>query len=218
VSTGSSAATSTDPILTWVTTERLGVADLLDDLRPDEWAADSLCTGWTVRHVAAHLTWSTRTTLGVALRGAIRARGSFDRMEDRLARDTADRHTPAELVGLIRETAGSARRAPGAGPLDPLVDFLVHGQDIARPLGRTRAMPAEPLVAALEHVRASRFYGARARFRGTRLVATDLGWTAGDGPAELRGPGADLLLVATGRPAGLAGLDGPARDRVAARL
>jgi hypothetical protein len=67
-------------------------------------------------------------------------------------------------------------------------------------------MPAEPVIAALEHTRGNRFYGTHKRLRDARLVATDLDWSAGQGPKELRGPAADLLLVATGREAGLRGL------------
>lgn len=110
----------------------------------------------------------------------------------------AARFTRAELIAQLRETAGSARRAPDSGELDPLVDAIVHGQDVDRPL------PVEQTIAALDHVRASRFYGARKRFAGLRLVATDCDWSAGDGPRELRGPVGDLLMIATGRPAGLA--------------
>ncbi|GAB2686657.1 maleylpyruvate isomerase family mycothiol-dependent enzyme [Kribbella swartbergensis] len=209
----------TDPtILAWTEAERLDLADFLDTLDADDWNVPSLCTGWTIHHVAAHLTTSTRTTLGVALRGMIRARFDFDRMEDVMARECAARFTPAELIAQFRETAGSARRAPGAGPLDPLVDALVHGQDIARPLGRERVMPAEQTLAALEHVRNSAFYGARKRFRGMRLVATDADWSAGDGAEELRATAADLLLLATGRPAGLASATGTATHRIEAAL
>ncbi|MFG6192134.1 maleylpyruvate isomerase family mycothiol-dependent enzyme [Nonomuraea sp. JJY05] len=188
-----------DDILAWTKAERLGLAAFLEDLDDHEWDAASLCDGWTVRDVAAHLTLSTRTTLFVAIKGAIRARGDFNRMVADLARERAARFQPRELIAQLRETAGSARRAPGASPLDPLVDALVHGQDMARPLGRTREMPAEPAVAALDHVAASRFYGGRELLRTTRLIATDAGWSAGEGPREVRGPAADLLLLATGR-------------------
>ncbi|MEU6729307.1 hypothetical protein ABZ917_36865 [Nonomuraea wenchangensis] len=71
---------------------------------------------------------------------------------------------------------------------------------MARPLGRTRDMPAEAAVAALDHVVAGKFYGGRELLRTTRLIATDAGWSAGEGPREVRGPAADLLLPATGRP------------------
>lgn len=149
--------------------------------------------------VAAHLTLST---LLVAIRGAIRARGDFDRMIADLDRERAAAFGPAALVEQLREHAGSA-------------DPLVHGQDIARPLGRARDMLVEPAVAALGHVLGSRFYGAPARFRDTRLVATDCAWSAGAGRHEIRGPLADLLLVATGRAAGLPTLSSAGVERLA---
>lgn len=188
-------------ILATLKAERLSIADFLDDLDDREWGVASLCDGWTVHEVGAHLATSTRSTLSGTIKGVIRARGNWNRMNADEARRHAARYTPAEIIAQIRETAGSAKRAPGAGPLDPLVDFLVHGQDIARPLGRPRTMPTEAAVASLEHVHNSAFYGARKRFRGTRLIATDADWQAGEGPDEIRGPVADLLLLATGRTA-----------------
>lgn len=203
-----------DEILAWVKAERLGLADFLVVLDENEWQADSLCPGWPVRDVAAHLTLSTRTTALVALRGVIRARGDVNRMSAELARERATSFTPAQLVAQLRETARSDRRVPGTGLLDPLVDVLMHGQDIARPLGRLRRMPAELAVAALDHVRNTRFYGAHTRLRGMRLVATDCEWSAGEGPDEIRGPAGDLLMVAIGRAARPVGLSGPGTERL----
>ncbi|MFD3439695.1 maleylpyruvate isomerase family mycothiol-dependent enzyme [Streptomyces sp. NPDC058685] len=207
-----------DEILSWVKAERLSLADFFEGLHDEEWEEASLCAGWTVHDVAAHLTLSTRTTPAGSITGIIRARGNWDRMEADKARERAAGFGPAELIAQLRETAGSARRAPGAAPLDPLVDALVHGQDVARPLGRRRDMPVEPTVAALGHVHGSIFYGARKRLRGTKLVATDADWSAGYGPDEVRGPVGELLLLATGRPEGLAGLSGPGVRRLEAAL
>lgn len=187
-------------ILEWTEAERLSFADLLEGLSEDQWDAPSLCVGWTVRHVAAHLTMSTRTTLGVAVKGAIRSGFNFDRMEDRFARERAARFRPEELIAQIRETAGSPHRTPGAKLADPLLDALVHGQDIARPLGLARPVPLEPAVVALEHVHDNPFYGARKRFKGKKLIATDASWTGGSGTEEVHASVSDLLLLATGRP------------------
>ncbi|WP_369216134.1 maleylpyruvate isomerase family mycothiol-dependent enzyme [Streptomyces flavofungini] len=208
-----------DQVLAWTRTERLSLADFLGTLGDEEWKAASLCTGWTVHDVVAHLTLSTRATLLGTLKGAVRARGNWERMERDAARERAARYSPAELTAQFRETAGSARRAPLSAPLDPLTDVLVHGQDIARPLGRARPMPVEQTVAALAHVVASPFYGARGRLRGVRLVATDADWSTGTAAGEeARGPAGDLLLLATGRPAGLAGVAGPGAERLARAL
>ena len=202
----------------WVRTQRLEIADLLDGLDRDAWQAQSLCAGWTVHDVAAHLTLASRTTARLVLLAAVRARGDFDRMNADLARARARCFEPADLTAQLRESAASMRRAPGAGPTDLLVDVLVHGEDVARPLGRHRAVPVEAALHALRYARRSRMYRNDRRLAGIRLVATDTDWSDGDGPHELRGATIDLLLVATGRAAGLATLTGSGLDRVAARM
>jgi len=44
-----------DQVWQVIDAQRRSLADLLDDLSDDEWRRPSLCTGWTVRDVAAHL-------------------------------------------------------------------------------------------------------------------------------------------------------------------
>lgn len=206
-----------DEALAAVQEERLRLCDFLDTLDDTDWAVPSLCAGWTVRDVVAHLTIPTRATwLGVTV-GAIKARGSFDRMATNQAKARASRFSPQVLVGQLRESAHSTRRMPGSGPMDPLVDLLVHGQDIARPLKKAHPIPAPLVAAALDAVADNPFFGGRKRFAGLRVVATDTEWAAGIG-SEVRGPAAELLLAATGRGAGLEHLAGPGvtelRDRI----
>ena len=200
-----------------VAAERHRVADLVADLTDEQWATPSLCAAWTVRDVLAHLTVTTSTTVPRLLPAAVRARGSFDRMAVDLAAARAAAYTPAELVAQLRESAGSARRMPGSTPVDPLMDLVVHGQDVARPLGRRHVTPPDVVAACLAYVAANRFMGGPQRLAGVQLVSTDTGWIHGDG-AELRGPDVDLLLVAAGRRAGLDALRGPGAAVVAARL
>ncbi|TWD81412.1 uncharacterized protein (TIGR03083 family) [Kribbella amoyensis] len=201
-----------------VEAERLSLVKFLEGLREDEWAVRSLCTDWTVHEVLAHLTLSTRTGVKDWLKGLAQARFDFDRMESQQGRERAAQYSPAELIEQYRETAGSTRRSPLSGAMDPLVDVLVHGQDIARPLGREREIPLKLLPGALDHLWNSPFYGVKKRFRGTRMIATDVQWTAGDGPAEVRGPATELLLAATGRPSGLDNLQGEGVELVRATL
>ncbi|MFW3172182.1 maleylpyruvate isomerase family mycothiol-dependent enzyme [Geodermatophilus sp. CPCC 206100] len=201
-----------------VRAERLSLADLLDTLSAPEWGAPSLCDGWTVHDVVAHVTLSPRQRTWPTLVRVARARGDFERAEAEHARERAARHRPAELVAQLRETAGVDSRLRLSGPLDPLVDVLVHAQDIARPLGRHRAMLPERVLPALGHVWASAFYRRPdRRFAGLRLVATDADWSAGEG-REVRGPAGDLLLLATGRRAGLAGVSGAGAEEAAGRM
>src|SRR5689334_10966670 len=85
--------------------ERAKTADLLATLTDVEWTYPSLCEGWTVREVAAHLSLAHRIGVGGALREFVKARGSFNRMVDQTARAEARRPT-AELVAELRGAVG----------------------------------------------------------------------------------------------------------------
>ncbi|WP_433783819.1 maleylpyruvate isomerase family mycothiol-dependent enzyme [Actinomycetospora sp. CA-101289] len=208
-----------DDLRTALESERLRLADVVETLGPEEWRTPSLCTGWTVQDVVAHITLTSRLTKLGAIRAMLAARGRINRMIDESARARAAQFSPAELVAQLRETAGSERRPLGAKPMDPLVDILVHGQDINRPLHRTYPMTVEYVVPALGFVVGTKFYGAPKRLAGLRLVATDADWSTGSASdREVRGPVGELLLVATGRPAGLPALSGDGAEELAARL
>jgi uncharacterized protein (TIGR03083 family) len=189
---------------------RVAIADLLDTLTPQEWATPSLCDGWTVRDVAAHLSMAATASVGEVMGHFVRARGSYNRMIHDSAVARADRPTP-QVVADLRGIVGMRRLAPSTFWRDPLLDILVHGQDIAMPLGRT--LPSSPQAAAVAAEWAWRFRFLHVRFgrlRGVRLVAADVSWSRGEG-VVLEGPVTSLLLLSTGRPAGLAGTDGPGR-------
>ncbi|SOC52726.1 TIGR03083 family protein [Blastococcus aggregatus] len=188
----------TDAVWAAVDRERLDLADLLDDLTPAEWEQPSLCAGWRVRDVAAHLALA-QTGAGRAALDLLRARGSLPRM----IHDSAVRHAerpPALLSEQIRGMAGSRRTAPGVTPLEPLLDVLVHGQDIAVPLGRERHMPVDAARTAAIRVWTMPWPMSTTfpRVRGVRLAATDTDWAAGEG-APVEGPIQALLMVLTGR-------------------
>lgn len=197
--------------------ERLRLAELLESLTSEEWAAPSLCAGWSVHTVAAHLTVTTRTSLATALAQAVRARGNFDRMADHMAQSRAATFAPGELIEQLRDSARSSRRMPGSGPMDPLMDLAIHGQDITRPLGRPHAVPQELAPAVLHYVAENRMLGVPARIDGLTFTATDVDWSTGRG-REVRGSAADVLLAMTARPAGLDGLTGEGAGVVAERM
>jgi uncharacterized protein (TIGR03083 family) len=196
----------TDGVWRAIDAERAGLADLLDDLTPAEWATPSLCSGWRVRDVAAHLTLSHMRP-ATAVREALRARGNYDRM----VHDSAVRQAALpcdEFPRRLRAMVGSRRKVPFVAPLVPLLDVLVHGQDIARPLGRDRPMPLDAAVTAADHVWSMGWpFHAQRRLRGLHLAATDAAWSAGDGLA-VEGPISALLLLMTGRDAAIDELAG----------
>jgi uncharacterized protein (TIGR03083 family) len=195
-----------DELWRTIDAERAGLADLVEDLSPAEWGTPSLCDAWRVGDVAAHLTLA-HMGFRAAVVAAVRARGSFDGM----IRDTALRAAslpPAEYARRLRAMVGSRRTAPFLTPMEPLIDVLVHGQDIAIPLGRTRPMPTTAAAAAAQRAWDVGFpFRARKRLAGFRLAATDVDWTVGSG-APIEGPISALLLLVTGRDAALDELTG----------
>jgi uncharacterized protein (TIGR03083 family) len=201
-----------------VDTQRTALADLLDTLGPHEWATPSLCEGWTVREVAAHLSMAATVRTGQVLRYVARARGSFDRMIHDTAVDRAGARSTEQIVADLRAVVGSRRLAPGTFWRDPLLDIVVHGQDIARPLGLDLVPPLEATRTSVEWVWQRRFpFFPAQRLRGLHLTADDVAWQRGTGPA-VRGPVLALLLVSTGPRAGLAELSGPGLTTARARV
>jgi uncharacterized protein (TIGR03083 family) len=203
-----------DDVWRCIDTERASLADLLDDLAPAEWETPSLCDAWRVRDVAAHLTLA-HSRLREVIVPAIRAGGSFDRM----VRDSALRVGPlpdAEYGRRIRAMVGSRRRAPFVSPVEPLLDVLVHGQDIALPLGRDRPAPPVPAALAAQRVWDLHFlFRARKRLAGLQLRATDGDLVLGEG-APVEGTTGDLLLLVAGRTATVHRLSGEGVQRLPA--
>jgi uncharacterized protein (TIGR03083 family) len=196
--------------------ERLRLASMLDELAPTEWERASLCAGWRVRDVVAHLVLGPETTGGGMLVEFARARGDVNRLIREAARRRATEPT-ATLVGELRTAADSDHRVPLTSYLEPLVDILVHGQDIAVPLHRDLRMPVNDAAAAASRVWQMRFFAARKRMREIRFVATDVPWSRGDGLLA-EGPIQSILLAMTGRAVGLALLAGPGAEQLADRL
>ncbi|MEU6378434.1 maleylpyruvate isomerase family mycothiol-dependent enzyme [Streptomyces sp. NPDC046909] len=194
----SEAALDTDELWQIVDRERESLADLLDGLSPEEWETRTRCGDWRVRDVAAHLTIAARFTYGQVVREMLRARGDWNRMiHDSAVREAA---LPVEdIVGNLRSIVGSRRLAPTTSPREPLLDLLVHGQDIALALGHHREMPPTAARDSADRVWTMRFPPRPWPLPKARLVATDIEWTRGEG-AEISGPVSALLLLLTGRP------------------
>jgi uncharacterized protein (TIGR03083 family) len=188
---------------------RQRVVELLVSLSDVDWRQPSLCAGWTVRDVAAHLTLQ-QVGLREGMVGLIRARGNVER----LIHDSACRRAawPTEhIVAGIRGTIGSRRHNMGVTCRETLIDILVHGQDMAVPLGRPYEVAPDAAAEAATRVwhipkRLDAFH-VRDRLAGFRLTATDVPWTVGEG-AEVSGPIDALLLVLAGRFAALPRLSG----------
>lgn len=197
--------------------QRRAVADMLDDLAPNEWELPSLCAGWRVRDVAAHIALAPQPPGPVDMvREGLRARGRFHRLNH----DVSVRYAEAgqDLIAEIRAHAASRKLPVVTNYRNILYDIMVHGQDIAIPTGRQIDLPIEAAATAATRVWAMGWpFWAKYRLTGFRLIATDTDWVVGTGD-EVRGRIADLLLLTTGRSVVLPRLSGDGVGKLWMRL
>ncbi|MEU3046643.1 maleylpyruvate isomerase family mycothiol-dependent enzyme [Streptomyces sp. NPDC006984] len=187
--------------------ERAALIHDLESLDDRQWEQPSLCEGWTVHDVVAHLVDSARTTrLGFVV-GLARARFDFHRLNAHgVARERGA--SPLETLARLRQVASRTSTPPA--PLDSrIVEEVVHGEDIRRPLGLTRQYPRDAVVRALrlQARTPASFGGAKELVAPLRLTATDADVSMGSG-LEVTGPALSLLLVTLGRRVALNDLDG----------
>jgi uncharacterized protein (TIGR03083 family) len=197
--------------------ERADFAAFLATLPPQQWQAPTLCAGWRVRDVVAHVLsydhLDTRGLLALAVRGRFRP-SRVNALT--LARYTT--HTPEQLLALLTDHGQPGGLLPAVlGGRVALVEALIHHQDIRRPLGRPRAIPPERLLPALRTALIAPDIGGPWRVRGVRLAATDLAFSAGIGP-QVRGPAEALLMTIAGRHGVVSELSGPGQGKLAHRI
>lgn len=204
-------------IRTAVAAERHDLAALLDGLSPAQWEAPTLCAGWRVREVAAHMSLGFRYSLPKTLAELVKARGSLHRMTDRCARRDAAVHSTGQLAAFLRDNADHPWQPPLAGIEGALGHDVVHGLDISVALGLERRVPLARVHVLLKKVtpRSTKFFGADVS--GVELRAEDLDWSYGTG-TPLTGAAQDLLLVLYGRKLPPGRLRGELQSRFAARV
>jgi uncharacterized protein (TIGR03083 family) len=195
--------------------ERTDLVEFLEGLTPEQWDAATLCDRWRVREVVAHVfSYDALGWTGLAGR-MVRAGFSVDRANAAGVADHAGA-SPAELTALARRYIRPVGLTSMLGGRIALTDGMIHQQDIRRPLGLPRTIPADRLVAALDTARAAPTIDGAKRVKGLKLVATDVDWTTGDGD-EVRGTGEALLLAIAGRRGIADELEGPGVGTIVAR-
>ncbi|GAA1654608.1 maleylpyruvate isomerase family mycothiol-dependent enzyme [Actinoplanes couchii] len=179
--------------------ERHRLADLLDTLTGQQLATPSLCAGWTVKQVAAHLVAAVDAPASALLKLMVTSGFRLHRANARLAVDVARRPT-GELSALLRKHAGNPFRPPIVGHPGALTDLQVHLQDIRRPLGLPHDLIPDGLRISLDFLTGGRAVGFTPRSRPAelRLEATDQDWVKGDG-LLVRGASEALMMALCGR-------------------
>ncbi|WP_193604862.1 maleylpyruvate isomerase family mycothiol-dependent enzyme [Nocardioides dongkuii] len=196
--------------------DRGELAELLAGLDPLDWEMPSLCAGWTVRDVVAHVL--SYEGLGMAEVGArmIRGRLIFDRMTAVGLAEAAG-STPEDLMERLGEYPRPTGLTAAMGGAVGLVDGLIHQQDIRRPLGKPRPIDPARLRFALKFAVTAPPLRGFWKVRGVRVIATDVDWSFGRG-AEARGPGEAVLMAMAGRAAAAHDLNGPGSPKLQNRF
>ncbi|MTB72693.1 maleylpyruvate isomerase family mycothiol-dependent enzyme [Arsenicicoccus sp. MKL-02] len=191
-----------DAIWNSVHRERAALIRDLRDLGPHDWDAESGCRRWRIRDVVAHLVDTAATTPTTFLTGMVRAGFDFDRQNELGVERYRDKQ-PDELISLLVQVRDRTSGPPRfMAPLATrLVEEIVHGEDIRRPLGLHREYQPEDLQMAIEYQVATsvRIGGAREKLVGVMLVADDIDWTHGQG-SVVTGPALEILMLVCGRP------------------
>lgn len=206
-----------DRVFEAVAAERREIAALVESLDAGQLATPSLCAGWDVKTVAAHLVSDFADGFWGFLASGVRHR-SGDRGIDALARRRA-MASAADIADALRCGADYRLSPPITGPVAGLTDVLVHGCDMRIPLAVVHRPNPELVALVLDFLtgRTQLGFFPRGRLRGIALIDEDTGREWGTGDA-LVGSAEALMLAACGRTVALDHLAGPAVPVLRARL
>lgn len=179
--------------------ERAALISDLAGVPARKWTTPSLCPGWDVHDVLGHLVADAKTSKLSFVGDMLKARFNFDRANDRGI--AAEKRTdPVQTLAAFAAVKDRTTSAPA--PLATrLVEVIVHGEDIRRPLGINHTYPVDAVIEALKYQLKTgvSMGGGKDRVQGLRLIATDADFVHGDG-AEVSGTALSLLLAVSGRP------------------
>jgi uncharacterized protein (TIGR03083 family) len=106
-------------LMEMVAAQRRELTMLLGELEAEAWDRPSLCVGWRVREVVAHMIMPFRYTARRFATEMLKARGNFDRMSNRCARRdaTPPRHPSSRSPCSARTSEIPGRRREEDSPL-----------------------------------------------------------------------------------------------------
>jgi len=195
--------------------QRKALAADLEGLSDQQWGTMSLCDGWTVQDVAAHMTATAKISPPQFFVKMIGSGFSLKRMQTKdiaVARGSS----PADTLSRFKAEVSSTKHPPGPNETW-LGEVVIHAEDIRRPLGITHDYPIDDVVAVATFYKGSNLIiGAKKRIAGLKLTATDVDWSTGDGP-DASGPILSLVMAMTGRKAALGDLSGPGVETLRSR-
>jgi uncharacterized protein (TIGR03083 family) len=197
--------------------DRRQLAAFLAELEPDSWDVPSLCEGWRVRELVAHITMPFRFSTAKFMIEMAKAGGNFNRMADRAAKRDAAAMSTDQLLAALRDNLNHPWQPSGGGLESALTHDVIHGLDFTVPLNLDWPIPEERIRTVLQTVtspRSLRHFGAD--LRNVQLLAVDIDWSFGSG-VPVMGGAQDLLLLVCGRTLPPGRLQGRASERFTRR-
>ncbi|MGA9749422.1 MAG: maleylpyruvate isomerase family mycothiol-dependent enzyme [Nocardioides sp.] len=188
--------------------ERRRLAALLAQLTEQQWETPSLCAGWRVREVVAHVTMPYRMTSPEQFHAGLEAHDfDFNKYADHEAHETTKQLSDADLLALYCDNVEHPWRPPGGGSAGALSHDVIHGLDITEALDLPQAPPGRiALVLANAGAKNLEFFGTdperlqprglrRRRDRGRGCAST---CTCQGHPARYHRPSAAAPVTASG--------------------
>lgn len=184
-------------VQSWTSHTYLGLAELLGTAAADSWGAPSLCEGWAVRHVVAHVTMPVRLTPAQFGAEMAAAGGDFTVLSDTVA--TRDASLPtADLLDQLRSPELHAWQPPGGGAAGALSHAVIHSLDVTVALDQPAVAPAEAVTAVRDQLTAADGVVFGVDLTGVRLEAADADWGWGSGDL-VRADSGCLVALLSGR-------------------
>jgi len=195
-----------------ISQEREALRDLLPTLTEGQWKAPSLCEGWSVHDVVAHMISAYEREILPTAIGLLRSGFSLDRHNERTMQRIGAVSNKT-LVARYNATVDLRSRLPIPTQF-VLAESLVHNEDIFMALDRERVVPIEAVLIVAHLYRS---IGVARRWKKTnpymKLVASNADWSYGDGDVA-RGPLLAIVMVLTGRTVASRFLEGPGAARL----
>lgn len=181
----------------WVAPTYDGLAGLVESAPSQTWDAATLCDGWQVRHVIAHVTMPARLTAEQFGAEMAAAGGDFEVLSTHVA--ARDASLPvAEHLSNLRSPLLHSWQPPGGGAAGALSHAVIHSLDITVGLNQSTVAPLEAAVAVLDQLVAAEGAIFGIDLAGVRLEAADTDWSWGTGQS-VRADSGRLVALLSGR-------------------
>jgi len=125
-----------------VAAEFLALAEALAALSEEQWDTPSLCEGWRVREVIAHMSMAARYSDDAFMALMRDYNFDFTKLSNEVTRRDAELPTD-ELLANLRSEVMHHWAPPGGGYRGALNHVVIHGLDATVPLGMPRPGPEE---------------------------------------------------------------------------